>query len=295
MKNLVRVIRWIFQQPLNRGSKQKALMRFLFWQINHYLNPFPVITPWVNGAKLILKHGMSGATGNLYAGLHDFEEMSFLLHLLRREDMFFDIGANIGSYTVLASSAIGCKSVAVEPIPSTYKYLKDNIVINEIEDRANLFNIALGSIVSKLQFTAALDTENHVAIEGEKDTIEVDVEKLDTLVERNSCPLLMKIDVEGFETDVLRGGALTLANENLKAVMIEMNGCGLRYGYKDEDIHSMLLSAGFLPYAYDPFTRTLTLLSSWNKGGNTIYARDFAFICKRLQEATAYTVLEKSV
>jgi hypothetical protein len=37
------------------------------------------------------------ATGNLYVGLHEFEEMAFLLHFLRRGDLFADVGANVGS------------------------------------------------------------------------------------------------------------------------------------------------------------------------------------------------------
>ena len=45
---------------------------------------------------------MHGVTGNVYCGLHDFAEMSFMLHLLRAGDLFADIGANVGSYTVLA-------------------------------------------------------------------------------------------------------------------------------------------------------------------------------------------------
>jgi hypothetical protein len=50
--------------------------------------------------------GMTGATGNLYVGLHEFEEMAFLLHFLRPGDLFADVGANVGSYTILAAVAV---------------------------------------------------------------------------------------------------------------------------------------------------------------------------------------------
>ena len=43
------------------------------------------------------RKGMTGASGNIYFGLHEFEEMGFLLHFLREEDLFIDIGAYIGS------------------------------------------------------------------------------------------------------------------------------------------------------------------------------------------------------
>lgn len=295
MIRLVKVIRWIIQQPLNRGNKQKALKRFLQWQLNVRINPYPIILPWVNGAKLIVQRGMTGATGNLYAGLHDFEDMSFLLHLLRDEDMFMDIGSNIGSYTILASGAIRCRSIAMEPIPSTYEHLKNNIAVNRMEDRVEALNIGLGSKHSTLLFTNTQDTVNHVAVDGEKDTTEVSVQTLDGILKSRTCPLLIKIDVEGFETEVLLGGKNTLKNPDLKAVIIELNGSGLRYGYKDEDIHAVFISEGFLPYTYDPFTRRLIRLSTYSKDVNTIYVRDVDFVEKRIEEAETFRVFDRKI
>ena len=291
MNRLLTVIRWIIRQPLNRGNKQKALKRFLQWQLNVRINPYPIILPWVNGVKLIVKRGMTGATGNLYAGLHDFEDMSFLLHLLRDEDMFMDIGSNIGSYTILASGAIRCRSIAIEPIPSTYEHLKNNISVNQMEERVEALNIGLGSKHSTLLFTNTQDTVNHVAVDGEKDTTEVSVQTLDGILKSCTCPLLIKIDVEGFETEVLLGGKNTLNNPDLKAVIIELNGSGARYGYKDADIHAMFITAGFRPYAYEPFTRQLTELNAYSDESNTIYIRDVDFVKNRIRVSDAFKVL----
>jgi FkbM family methyltransferase len=257
----------------------------------HPYKSLSVILSWVNGAKLIVERGMTGATGNLYAGLHDFEDMSFLLHLLREYDTFMDIGSNIGSYTILASGAISCNSIAIEPIPSTYEHLQNNIAINRKDDRIEALNIGLGSAHSTLLFTNTRDTVNHVAMEGEKDTTEVPVRTLDEILQKRTCPLLIKIDVEGFETEVLLGGKNTLNNPDLKAVIIELNESGLRYGYKDSDIHSIFLSAGFLPYAYEPFTRQLTELKSYSDESNTIYIRDVDFVKNRIKDAEAFNVL----
>lgn len=295
MIRLVKVIRWIIQQPLNRGNKQKALKRFLQWQLNVRINPYPIILPWVNGAKLIVQRGMTGATGNLYAGLHDFEDMSFLLHLLRDEDMFMDIGSNIGSYTILASGAIRCRCIAIEPIPSTYEHLKNNIAVNRMEDRVEALNIGLGSKHSTLLFTNTQDTVNHVAVDGEKDTTEVPVQTLDGILKSRTCPLLIKIDVEGFETEVLLGGKNTLKNPDLKAVIIELNGSGLRYGYKDEDIHAVFISEGFQPYTYEPIKRRLIMLNSYSKENNTIYIRDMEFVKRRIKCAETFKVLNKEI
>src|ERR1700761_268360 len=101
--NIFSLLRFIYSHPLNRNNKLKSIFRFLKWQINIRLNPYPIIYTYTEKAKLIVKKGMTGATGNMYCGLHEYNEMAFLLHLLREDDLFIDIGANIGSYTVLAS------------------------------------------------------------------------------------------------------------------------------------------------------------------------------------------------
>ena len=42
---------------------------------------------WIKGSKLIVRNGMTGATGNIYCGLHEFADMGFVLHLLRPGDL----------------------------------------------------------------------------------------------------------------------------------------------------------------------------------------------------------------
>jgi len=65
---------------------------------------------WINGSRFLVKNGEPGLTGNIYTGVHEFSEMGYLPHILRPEDMFFDIGANVGSYMILASSAVGART-----------------------------------------------------------------------------------------------------------------------------------------------------------------------------------------
>ena len=72
---------------------------------------------------------MTGITGNWYCGLHEFHEMAFVLHFLRKNDTFIDVGANVGSYTILAA-VTGSNVISIEPIPSTFNYLKNNVSIN---------------------------------------------------------------------------------------------------------------------------------------------------------------------
>lgn len=72
--------------------------RFVRWQIESRLKE-DVTFDWIGDAKLVVGNGMTGATGNVYCCLNEFADMGFLLHLLRKGDLFIDVGANIGSYS----------------------------------------------------------------------------------------------------------------------------------------------------------------------------------------------------
>ncbi len=236
---------------------------------------------------------MTGATGNVYCGLHDYNDMFFLLHFLRPEDLFFDIGANVGSYTVLASGHCKAKSVSVEPVPSTFNLLLDNIHINRMEDRVTALNTALGSTSGTLHFTSSYDTINHVATAEDKNTIQVPVSRLDQIADSQS-PALMKIDVEGYETEVIAGAGKLLLDQTLKAIIIELNGSGAHFGYDEKKIHETLIEAGFRPCQYEPAERKLIPLDTFGST-NTIYIRDTEFVNARLLSAEPVKINGKSI
>jgi FkbM family methyltransferase len=290
---LINNIRFIVNHPLNRNNKLKAIHRFLKWQIIARINPYPIIYPFTDWSKLIIKKGMTGATGNLYCGLHEFEDMGFTLHFLRKKDLFIDIGANIGSYTILSSSHVGSKTIAIEPVPSTFSNLVTNISINQIEDRVKALNIALGSKKGLITFTSSLDSVNHVAIDSDKDIINVNIETLDDILIGQEIPVLLKIDVEGYETEVVKGARRIINDDGLKAIIIELTGSGNRYGYNEDKIHEDLISAGFKACLYDPFTREIKMIEIHGRI-NTIYVRDIDFVQKRLISADRIKIFQSA-
>lgn len=281
------ILKSITSHPLNRHSKIRALIRFVKWQMNTKLNPFPIIYPFTDKSKLIIQKGMTGATGNLYCGLHEFNEMSFLLHFLRRDDYFVDVGANIGSYTILASAHVGAKVISIEPVPSTFLNLRMNICINQMDKNVETYNIAIGSKTGMINFTSSFDTTNHVATEEDlKDNaagiIKVPIKTLDEIINDFQIPILLKIDTEGFETEVIAGASRLLSKNTLKAIIIELND-----KYK---INEMLTKFGFKAFQYDPFNREL-ISRFENNTNNAIYIRDIEFIQKRLKTAEKFKIL----
>ena len=103
MNPLLRTLQVIVQHPLNASDRPGSLLRYAKWQVGSRLVPGPVIVPFVNDTVFIAAPGMTGVTQNIYTGLSDFFDCAFLLHFLREGDLFVDIGANVGIYTVLAA------------------------------------------------------------------------------------------------------------------------------------------------------------------------------------------------
>lgn len=289
--SLVNTLKHLVNHPLNKSNKIAAIVRFLKWQVGSRLVPGEVIYQWINNSKIVARTGETGVTGNIYCGLHEFPDMAFLLHVLREGDLFVDIGANVGSYTVLASSAIGARGYCFEPVPSTYARLMTNIRLNNLGEHVVSLNIALGNSRGEIHFSSDQNCMNHVIADNEitENKITVTVSTLDE--ELKDDPFLMKIDVEGYETPALEGADNTLRNKELCCVIMELNGSGKRYGYDESKILSMMSDYGFKTYSYKPFERSLINLEGKNlTEGNTIFIRNMDRIMERIKAASKIEV-----
>ncbi|GAA4084476.1 FkbM family methyltransferase [Mucilaginibacter panaciglaebae] len=297
MKKIKITLGFILAHPLAKRHIFKALWRLVTWQIQSAYNPSRFfIKSFIPPVRFYVSKGLTGITGNIYAGLHEFNEMAFLLHFLRDEDTFIDVGANVGAYTILASGVCGATSIALEPVNSTFDILLKNVELNQLNGNVTAVNAAAGSEMGVTRFTSANDTTNHVVAENEtitSENIEVKLLTIDSLIQKN-IPQLAKIDVEGFESEVLKGMVNTLDADDLKAIIIELNGSGNRYGFNEADIHQNLLNKRFRPHLYDPFKRTLTETETFSTH-NTIYCRDMEFVYHRIQTAAKISVLGEMI
>lgn len=241
LRALSRSLRFIIEHPMNRGRRGAALVRFAHWQIRSRIQA-EVIVNWIGSAKLAVRRGMTGPTGNIYCGLHEYVDMRFVLDTLKPGDLFVDIGANVGSYTVLASKVCGARTIAVEPDPDSARALRRNIQVNAIGDMVRVVESALGATEGKVCFTVGLDTVNRVARPSDTETRQVDLRTLDAILD-GKVPKILKIDVEGFEAEVFKGAERTLSHPDLKAIITEA---------QDETVLNMLSQVGFSRAHYDP-------------------------------------------
>ncbi|WP_058185359.1 FkbM family methyltransferase [Terracidiphilus gabretensis] len=290
--SLLRTLGYITDHPMNRDRKAAAILRYFHWQIGSRILGKPVMYEWLPGVRVILRQGEKGMTQNLYCGLHDFSDMAFVLHTMTPQDLFIDIGANSGAYTVLACGFIGSRGYCFEPVPSTYSRLLDNLFINQLQSRVTALNLGLSDQEEEILFSRDHDAGNHALADHETDlaSIHVPVCTLDSVLSAES-PSMIKIDVEGFETKVLAGAKETLSKSSLHSIIMELNGSGNRYGFDEGKILETMRDYGFLTYLYDPIRRELHALKGKNNShGNTLFIRNADAVQEKFARAPRMTI-----
>jgi FkbM family methyltransferase len=279
LSEICRINEFLSTHPLTKQRRLSAMARVLQWQITSRLHD-EVIVNWIGGTRFVAKRGMTGVTGNIYAGLHEFADMAFVLHFLRPGDLFGDVGANIGSYTVLASGVVGCRTVAFEPDPTTAVALERNIGLNNIADRVDVRVSAVGEKNGEARLSIGLDTQNHIVTGADATGRSVPMQTLDRAFS-DRIPILIKIDIEGYEAEALRGADVVLASQGLKGILSEN---------RSTNVVKMLTGAGMTEFAYDAFKHRLVPAKELPMA-NALFLRDPDQVASRLSRAHPVSIL----
>jgi FkbM family methyltransferase len=168
--------------------------------------------------------------------------------------VFLDIGANRGMHTLYAARVLGKKGkvYAFEPNPSTFEVLKAHLTINQIENCIPM-NIGISSAEDVLRLNMFSDyhsgTCSFVSSSEVVAEVAVPVRRLDDVVDADALvgPVLVKIDVEGFEHNVLQGMTRILARPDV-TVICELTDAWLRQtGSSAHALVADMVSRGFKP------------------------------------------------
>jgi FkbM family methyltransferase len=158
------------------------------------------------------------------------------LEELKHNDVYYDIGANIGAYVLLA--AVGLKKqvrvYAFEPGPATYARLCENVLLNNCADTVYTLPLALSDTtainpfeLSNIDPGSALHVLHSDSAEGNNSGIvhNIAAARLDDLRKFFNLPQpsRIKIDVDGSELRVLKGATSTLESVELQSVLVECN------------------------------------------------------------------------
>ena len=172
---------------------------------------------------------------------------------IRAGDVFYDIGANVGAYSLIAAKATnnGARIFAFEPMAASFHDLFRNILLNDCSTSVIPLPIALWSDNGTLTLT----TDSRVAgaarhrispkppVEADAKTTVVGV-RLDDLVERFGlpAPTHAKIDTDGYELEVLRGAERTLTRPEWRSIIVEFDRGETP---RNQAIKTLLVDAGF--------------------------------------------------
>lgn len=191
---------------------------------------------------------------SIYLGVFEPEETAQVEEYLKPGMTFVDVGANVGYYTLMAAAAVGesGRVLAFEPSPYAFGRLAETLRSNGVSN-VLAFPVGLGGVSGALPLFMPQRRGNHtpsMVAAGRGGGLEVPVRRLDDClaelgVERVD---LMKIDVEGFEPNVVEGAAGYITRGKVGAILCEFNSHWLeRNGVSAEEFFETLVGLGFEP------------------------------------------------
>lgn len=159
------------------------------------------------------------------------------LETLTPDDVLFDIGANMGIYTIFAAAVSGCRVRAFEPESQNFQLLMQSIVLNDLCTSTVAYPVAIYSedklgvlYIGDFQPAQAIHSfdQNVDAFRKPTDhqlTQGVASFKVDSIIGQPDMPFPthIKIDVDGLEPEVVAGMTATLGNPALRSILIEIN------------------------------------------------------------------------
>lgn len=189
-------------------------------------------------------------------GAYELPTVRLIRRMFRGKKSFLDIGAQMGYLSLEAAAANREGAVySFEPEPTNYKRLCDNVSLNAIET-IKTYNTALGSTTGTLDlYLADSNSGAHSAFQHNTNvsdkTVQVPMQTLDSIVEKEliNDVSLIKLDVEGYELEVLKGAIQTLKQQQ-PMLIVELNDeIQNAAGSSSERVKHLLGSLGYRPYS----------------------------------------------
>ena len=181
-----------------QGSYERALSR---------LRPERLVCTLPGGERIRLLPSLRHVTWNS-------DEYDAFRRDVRPGDVVFDVGANLGAYTLLFAQWVGAtgRVFAFEPAPQSHDGLTRLLAANGVSSRVSVTQAAVSSIEGSAAFLAdGLDGASRI-VSGGPGTLTVPTVTIDDMCRREGIkPRLIKIDAEGAELEILRGARQTIA------------------------------------------------------------------------------------
>jgi FkbM family methyltransferase len=226
-------VRAITSHPANEHHKVASLWRVAQCEVRARVTGKPVTVAIGEHSRIAAYLHAGGSWRAVLANPPDWNEMQAWKRHLRPGDLFVDVGAHAGVYSLWALDR-GCTVVAVEPIAELVEQLRANLALNAY--RADVHRLALAAEPGTMTMSGpdllrqhlAIGTDDGAAVSSAATPAEsaqvVEVSTLDAMIgDRTAAGV--KIDVEGAERLVLEGALRALAERRIALLQLEWNDC----------------------------------------------------------------------
>lgn len=187
-----------------------------------------------------------GAAGNIdVLDSYEAETLAGIVELIPEKGVFYDVGAHEGFFSLaVLQSRPDVVAVAFEPLADN---LKVNLELNEARS-VRVFEVGLSDHEGAGHITTGLRSSNRIIHSAATGSRLVPLTRLDDIrsCEGLPCPSLLKIDVEGLEAAVIRGGMNTIT-ECMPFIVMEVNSNYVRYGENMGELVGSLQRLGYCP------------------------------------------------
>lgn len=221
-------LRWALRHPLNRHQQVATLRRWILHNARRRVLPRRDVTlPFADGRlEGPVNHPVVNLITYVRGGLYDYDAMTSLRILLAPGQTFIDVGASIGSYSVLAGMLVGADGqvIAIEPSANELPYLQRNL--RKIPGKSTICATPLADQPRAVSLACPGPTLEHlvespdVVSATQTSTLQ---EELARIGHREGAGDFAKIDVEGWEPAVIAGAREWLASHPM-GLLLEANG-----------------------------------------------------------------------
>jgi FkbM family methyltransferase len=205
-------------------SSCNIIFKYFKIKFNKYLNLRKTfVVKDLNNLKFIYNPGCTISEKLYILGLYDYNSMNFLKDQLKSSDVFFDIGSNIGPFTLLAS-LFAKKVYSFEPHPKTFLQLNNNTLINNLIN-VKCINAAISDKNGYCSITDLKQSASNSILDEKNGIFQITKITIDTFIYNHniSLPTFLKIDVEGHELNAFNGLIHTLRSGSIKFIIFECN------------------------------------------------------------------------
>lgn len=268
------IIPGIFTHICAKQDFPGLAFRIFWWKFNQIFLKIPAIIELVPGTKCVCYPISSYGGLVVYTKLPDYFEQTFLLKNLKADSCFVDVGANIGVYSLLASSKITSgKIFAFEVSDAPLINLYENIALNKLDGKVQVVERLVSDKNGHEQFIEESISEiSHIGNTSERDKGRIcSSVKLDSFLKINEVKKvdLVKIDVEGAEFKVLKGLRRFLQDGKVKFVLIEINKNVSNYGSSPSEVFTFLNKFGYFGYSFNKKGKLVRIYSKQIKDNTT--------------------------